>query len=178
MLFFIKPIARLLALLNSNSKPQAVAAAIACAFLLALIPAGNVLWIALFILTLVFKLNWGFELVFIALFKGPVIFLDRFLEPLGWKLMNISSVSSLIHKIDEIPGLFFLGLNNSLVIGGLVCGIIIWFPVFFLGKILVNLFREKISPGIARSKIVMSIKKAPFMSNFLNAFQQFSGMYE
>jgi uncharacterized protein (TIGR03546 family) len=178
MLFFIKPIAKLVALLNSNSKPQAVAAAVAFAFLLSLIPAGNALWVILFIITLICKLNWGFELVFIALFKGPVIFLDRFIEPVGWKLMNSAGVSSFLYRIEEIPGLIFLGLNNSLVIGGLIFGIILWVPVFLFSKLLVTLFREKISPAVARSKFVLAIKKAPVISKFLNAFQQYSGMYE
>lgn len=177
-MFIIKLIAKLVALLNSNSKPQAVSAAVAFAFLLALIPAGNVLWVILFIITLILKLNWGFELVFIALFKWLVVLLDPLIEPIGWKLMNFSAVSSMIYQIEEIPGLIFLGLNNSLMIGGLAAGIVLWVPVFILMKFLVTLFREKVSPVIARSKIVMSIKKAPVVSKFLSAFQQFSGMYE
>jgi len=178
MLFIIKPIAKLMALLNSNSKPQAVAAAIAFALLLALLPAGNLLWIVLFLLTLVVKLNWGLELVFIALFKTPVVFIDHLIDPLGWRILNIPFISSFIYRIEDIPVMFFLGLNNSIVIGGLVCGIVLWFPVYFLMKILVILFREKVSPGIARSKIIVSLKKAPVISQFLNAFHQFSGMYE
>ena len=177
MLFVIRPLAKLIAALNSNSKPGAVAAAVSSAFLLALIPSANLLWPVLFILTMAVRLNWGFELVFIALFKAFTGLIDPLIEPLGWAIMQNEFASAFIYRVNEMPVLTFLGLNDSLMAGGLTAGLIMWFPLYFLSKKLVTVFREKLSPRIARSKIVMAMKKAPFVSRFMDALRQFSGMY-
>lgn len=176
-MFFIKPIAKLIAALNSNSKPGAVAAAVSTAFLLALVPSLNLLWPLLFIISLIARLNWGFEIVFIALFKWLVPLIDPFIEPLGWRIMQSGMVSSLIYHINEIPGLIYLGLNNSLMIGGLLAGAAAWIPLFLLSVLTISLFRKKISPRIAKSKLVMSIKKAPVIGKLIEAVRQFSQVY-
>jgi uncharacterized protein (TIGR03546 family) len=177
MLFIIRPLAKLLAALNSNSKPGAVAAAVASAFLLALIPSANLLWAALFTVTMIIKLNWVFEIVFIALFKLLTGLIDPLIEPFGWRVMQNEAVSSFIYRVNEIPVLTFLGLNDSLMAGGLITGLVLWLPLYFITKMLVTAYREKLSPRIARSKIITAIKQAPFISRFLEALRQFSGMY-
>ena len=176
-MFFIKPIARLIAALNSNSKPGAVAAAVATAFLLALVPSFNLIWPVLFLISLLARLNLGFELVFIALFKWIVPLVDPLIEPLGWRIMQLDFVSSLIYRVNEIPGLIYLGLNNSLMVSGLIVGLAAWLPVFFLSRLIIVLFRKKISPKIAQSKFIAGIKRAPILGKLISTVNQFSDVY-
>lgn len=176
-MFFIKPIAKLIVALNSNTKPGAVAAAVATAFLLALIPSLNLIWPVLFLISLIARLNWGFEFVFIALFKLLVPLIDPLIEPMGWKILQSETVASLIYRINEIPGLVYLGLNDSLMIGGLITGIAGWLPVFFLARFIIVLFREKVSPKIARSKFIAALKRAPILGKLMLAVKQFSDVY-
>ena len=176
-MFFIRPIAKLIAALNSNTKPGAVAAAVAAAFLLSLIPSMNLLWPVLFFLSLIARLNWGFEFVFIALFKLAVPLIDPLIEPLGWKVLQSGAVSSLVYRINEIPGLIYLGLNDSLMIGGLIAGVAGWLPVFFLARLIIVLYREKLSAKIARSRFVAALNKAPILGKLLAAVRQFSEVY-
>ncbi len=173
-MFFIKPIAKLIAALNSNAKPGAVAAAVSFALLLALVPSFNLIWPVLFIISLLIRLNWGFEIVFIALFKWLVPLVDPLIEPIGWKILQSPHVSAFVYRINEIPGLIFLGLNDSLMIGGLAAGIAAWIPVFILSRLIVVLFREKVSPKIARSKFVAGLSKAPIIGQLMQAVRQFS----
>lgn len=176
-MFFIKPIAKLIAALNSNSKPGSVAAAVATAFLLALLPSINLIWPVLFLISIIARLNWGFEFVFIALFKWLIPLIDPLIEPMGWRVMQTDFVSLAIYRINEIPGLIYLGLNDSLMIGGLIVGLMAWFPVFFLSRIIIVIYRRKISPKIARSKFIAGIKKAPVIGKLIEAVQQFSQVY-
>ena len=177
-MFFVKPLAQLIAALNSNSKPGAVAAAVSTALLLSLIPSINLLWPALLLISLVAGLNWGFELVFLALFKWLVPLLDPFTEPLGWRILQTEAVSGLVYRLDQIPLGTFMGLNDSLMTGGLAVGIILWVPVFLLVRLLTVLFREKLTPRISRSKIVTAMKKVPFIGTLINAVRQFSEVYQ
>lgn len=176
-MFFIKPVAKLIAALNSNSKPGAVAAAVSTAFLLALIPSLNIFWPLLFLISLIVRLNWGFEIVFIALFKWLIPLVDPFVEPLGWRMLQSDMLSSLIYHINGIPGLIFLGLNDSLMIGGLLTGAAVWLPLFLLSILIISLYRKKLSPRIARSKFVLAITKAPIIGKLIEAVRQFSQAY-
>ena len=176
-MFFIKPVAKLIVALNSNTKPGAVAAAVSTALLLALIPSINLIWPVLFIISLIARLNWGFEFIFIALFKLLVPLIDPFLEPFGWKLLQSGFVSGLVYRVNEIPGLIYLGLNDSLMIGGLVAGVIAWIPVFFLSRLMIVLFRKKLSPLIARSKFIAAVKRAPILGKLIFTVKQFSEIY-
>ncbi|MDC7228123.1 MAG: TIGR03546 family protein [Spirochaetales bacterium] len=176
-MFFIKPVAKLIVALNSNTKPGAVAAAVATAFLLALIPSLNLVWPLLFIISLIARLNWGFEFVFIAVFKLIVPLIDPFIEPMGWRLLQSGPVSSLVYNVNEIPGLIYFGFNDSLMIGGLLAGIIAWVPVFFLSRFIIVLFREKLSPRIANSKFIAAVKRFPILGKLIAAVKQFSEVY-
>ena len=176
-MFFIKPIAKLIAALNSNSNPGAVAAAVSTAFLLALMPSVNLLWPLLFIISLILRLNWGFEIVFIALFKLIVPLIDPFIEPMGWKLLQSELVSSIVYRLNDIPGLVYLGLNDSLMTGGLVAGAVAWLPLYFLARLLIGLYRKKLAPKIAKSKFVAAVKKAPILGKLIAAVKQFSEAY-
>ncbi len=171
-MFFIKILARFIAMLDSNSKPGAVAAAVATAFLLALVPSLNLLWLVLFIISLIVRLNWGFELVFIALFKWIVPLIDPLIEPMGWAVLQSELVSSLVYRINEVPGLIFLDLNDSLMISGLIVGAAAWGPVFFLVRIITVIFRKKISPKIANSKIMKAIKKVPVLGKLVSSVKE------
>ena len=60
------------------------------------------------------------------------------------------------------------------MIGGLAAGIAAWIPVFILSRLIVVLFREKVSPKIARSKFVAGLSKAPIIGQLMQAVRQFS----
>lgn len=177
MFFILKILAKTLAALNSNGKPASIGAALCMAFLLAIIPAGNLLWISILLLSFLFRVHWGMELLFFLIFKGLSPLLTSWTEPLGWALMQKPAITALIYRINAVPFLFMADLNHSLTFGGLAAGIFAWLPLFFLTLFLVKLFREKISPAIARSKWMKAFQKSPLVATFSKALKQFSGMY-
>jgi uncharacterized protein (TIGR03546 family) len=62
-------IARIIASLNANQRPGEIAAGAAMGLLLALVPTGNLLWVALFVLTAFLKLNLGIELLVLVVLR-------------------------------------------------------------------------------------------------------------
>ena len=60
----LRGIVKLAVAMNSNRGEGEVAAAVAFALLLALIPAGNLLWFALLLATLLLKVNLAVEMLF------------------------------------------------------------------------------------------------------------------
>jgi len=177
VVFIIKVLAKTLAALNSNSKPISIAAAVSMAFLLALMPAGSLLWISLVLLSLLFRVHWGMELLFWLIFKGLAPVFYNWTEPFGWALMQKPALGNMIRHIYDIPLMFLSDLNHSLTIGGLTAGLIAWIPLTMLTILMVRLFREKISPAIARSTWMKALQKTPLIGKLTQAIRQFSGLY-
>jgi uncharacterized protein (TIGR03546 family) len=62
-----------------------------------------------------------------------------------------------------MPFVPFSNFNNTLVMGGVAAGIILWIPSFFLFKTLIPLYRNHVAPKIRESKIIKKIAKFPLL---------------
>lgn len=170
-------IAKLVAGLIANRRPGEVAAGVAFGLLLALLPPGNLLWPLFLASTFFLKLNHGVELAALGIFRLVVPAADPLLDEVGFRILTASSLRSLWSGIYEIPLLPFTRFNNSIVMGGLVAGIVLWVPVFFISRAGVVGFRTHIQPRIAESRIVKAFTRIPLVSKFAQALRRFRGTY-
>lgn len=170
-------IAKLVAGLIANRRPGEVAAGIAFGLLLALVPAGNLLWIGLFVVTFFLKLNLGAELAALGVLRLVVPTADPLLDQIGFAVLNAPELDTLWRALAEIPLVAFTRFNNSIVMGGLVAGVALWLPVFFLSRAGVVVFRARIQPRIAESRIVKAFTRIPLVSKFGQALRRFRGAY-
>ena len=171
-------IARILAGLYSNRRPGEVAAAIACAVVLALMPANNLLWYTLLILLFFVQVNQAVALVFIALLSPFSALVDPALHRVGYTILTIDSLHPFFTWLSNVPLMPFTRFNNSLVLGGLVVGLIAWIPVFLLSRILVMAFRLNVVPRIASSKPVQAIMKVPLVNKLAGATRHWYGVFQ
>ena len=170
-------IAKLVAGLIANRRPGEVAAGIAFGLLLALLPAGNLLWIGLFVLTFFLKLNLGAELAALGVLRLIVPAADPLLDQIGYAVLTAPGLDTLWRGLAEIPPVAFTRFNNSVVMGGLIAGVVLWLPVFFLSRASVVVFRARIQPRIAESRIVKAFTRIPLVSKFGQALRRFRGAY-
>jgi len=166
----IKATAKLLVALNGNVKKDQIAAGLAWGLLLGLVPIG-ILWIALFIVTFFFNHNHGtkiFGMAFIKLLMlipGPnqLPLIPQAIDALGWYILNLESLNPVLTSMYNMPFVPFTKFNNTLIAGGVICGIILWIPSFFLSMALIPLYRNNIAPKIRESKAVKKILKFPLL---------------
>jgi uncharacterized protein (TIGR03546 family) len=62
-----------------------------------------------------------------------------------------------------MPFVPFTNFNNTLVMGGLVSGIVLWLPVFLFFMGFIPLYRNTIAPFIKNLKFVQAISKSPLL---------------
>ncbi|MFA7567741.1 MAG: TIGR03546 family protein [Alkalispirochaeta sp.] len=170
-------IARIIAALNANRRPGEIAAAVATGVLLALMPAGNLLWIGIFTATLFLKLNFGMELLVIAILKGIVPLADPALHSLGAAVLTNERLYPLFTALYNVPIVPFTRFNNTVVAGGFVAGVVLWIPLFFLSRLLVVVYRKKVHPRIANSKLVKAFQRIPFVSRITRLARKFQRVY-
>ena len=166
----IKPIAKLIVALNGNIKKSQIAAGFSWGLLLGLIPAGrNIFWIALFVASFFFKNHHASKLLVMAVIKLLAGAIAPLVDVAGWEILHIEALQPLFTSLYNMPFVPWTKFNNTLVAGGLVSGIILWLPVFFLISFLVPLYRSNVVPKIRNSKILAAIKKMPLVAPLLEA---------
>jgi len=166
-----KGIAKLLIALNGNVSKTQIAAGFAWGVLLGLVPAGNAFWIVLFLLTFFFTHHHGAKIAALAVLKIVYALLAYRIDAVGWYVLHIDSLNGFFTKLYNMPFVPFTKFNNTLVMGGLVSGIILWIPIFCLFTALIPFYRNKIGPKIRESKIVKTIVKFPLFSLIDNALK-------
>lgn len=166
-MFILKQIFKFFSVLNSNQKPEELAGGIAFALLLGLVPAGNLTWWGVIILTYFLKVNFGIEMLFLVLFKLLAFLVAGPQNSLGVWILTQPSLQGLFTRWANTPIVPFTRFNNGLVMGGLVIGILAWLPSFFLFQSLVKAYRKHLQEKIAKSKFVKAIKKAPLISGLV-----------
>lgn len=164
----IKWIVGFFSALNSNQRPGEVAGGIAFAFLLALMPPGNLLWMAVFTLTFFLKINSGMMTVFLLIFKIFAWLLDPLLHVIGYQVLTMPALNAFFAGLYNAPLMPFTKFNNTIVLGGFILGVVLWIPVFILFNILVRFYRDKLADKLRNSKLVQFFMKIPVLSSIIN----------
>jgi uncharacterized protein (TIGR03546 family) len=167
----IKGIAKLILALNGNVSKTQIAAGFAWGILLGLIPAGNAFWIVLFLISFFFTHHHGGKIAALAIIKILYPIIAYPIDSIGWSVLHIDSLNKFFTKLYNMPFVPFTKFNNTLVMGGLVSGLILWLPIFFLFIALIPLYRNTLGPKIRNSKIVRAIVKFPLISAIDNAIK-------
>ncbi|MDC7235181.1 MAG: TIGR03546 family protein [Spirochaetales bacterium] len=167
-------ISKILVALNSNSRPGELASGIAFGFCLALIPKGNLLWIIIFSIAFLLKHNLAAMLLSLLLFPPLASLMDPLLHNTGQLILTMPAFQSFFTTLYNLPVLPWLKFNNTIVMGAFLWNLILWLPLFFLFRQLVVVYRKKVAPRLAESKLVKSLKKVPWVSKILSAYNKLS----
>jgi len=165
-----KPIGKLIVALNGNVKKSQIAAGIAWGVLLGLIPGGSFLWVVLFLGSFFFSHHhWSkiFAMTIVKLLSPLFIY---FIDAIGWEILNYEAFQPFFTTLYNMPFVPFTRFNNTLIMGGLAGGIVLWLPAFIVFMALIPLYRNHIAPIIRNSKLVKTVAKSPFLKFIDNAF--------
>jgi len=160
----LKAIAKLILALNGNVSKSQLAAGFAWGALLGLVPAGNFFWIVLFLVSFFFMHNHGAKIFSLAIIKLLSPFIVMGLDSVGWTVLHIEALRPVFITMYNMPFVPFTKFNNTLVMGGIVSGIVLWLPIFFIFLALIPLYRNHVASKIRDSKIVRTIAKFPLFS--------------
>jgi uncharacterized protein (TIGR03546 family) len=159
----IRTIAKVIALLNSNSRAGEVGAGIAYGLLLALIPGGNLLFYLLFALAFLLKINLGLTIVSLFVFSIFVPLFDPLLDQLGLWVLTLPSLYEGYTGAYGTPVVPWTRFNNTLVMGGLVAGAVLFVPATLLFTRLVRLYRDRVHARFMQSKLVKRFTQIPLV---------------
>ena len=164
-------IAKLLKALNVNTNPGEIAHGIACGFLLGLMPQSNLLWYLIFIFVLFIKIHRPSYLLMILLGSSVAVLLDPLFDGVGYSVLTVSSLYGFYARLIDIPFVSFTKFNNTVVMGSLVCGLVLYVPVYVLARVLVRLWRKYGVPAMRHSRIIKIVNQVPIVSKIVSAVE-------
>lgn len=157
----LKGIINFIKALNGNLKKSQIAAGAAWGVLLGLVPLSNPFGIVLFVFSFFFNHNHAGKIIGMVVIKIFSALILPQLDVLGWWILNIDSLQPLFTTMYNMPFVPFTKFNNTLVMGGLVAGIVLWLPVFIFFMIFIPIYRNFISSKLKESKFVQKLSKIP-----------------
>jgi uncharacterized protein (TIGR03546 family) len=164
----IQIIAKLIVALNGNVKASQIAAGFSWGLLLALVPAGNLLWLALFLISFVLKHHHVTKLFIMLVVKLLLPVLAMRIDAVGWWVLNLEVLRPYFIILSNTPFVPFTKFNNTLVMGGFCLGVGLFIPSYILMRLFVPLYRNTLAPKIRDNKIVKALKNIPIISSIGN----------
>ncbi|MCP4194373.1 MAG: TIGR03546 family protein [Planctomycetaceae bacterium] len=133
---YFKPIRDLLRIFSHENSPRQLALAIALGLIIGLLPKGNLIAVSLTILMFTLRVNLGAGLTTTFLVSLFASGLDPLTHAIGLRVLGHPSSYAHLSAWHQLPVVPWTSLNNTVVIGGLLLGIALFYPVYHLAEML------------------------------------------
>ena len=160
----IKAVVKLFKALNANVNPGEIAHAFSCGILLGLMPKDNLLWYLVFVFILFIRINKPMYLIMILIAATFSPVMDGLFDTVGYAFLTIPQFSGFFGWLLEVPFVGFTKFNNSVLMGSLLCGLVLYVPMYFLGRLFVSLWRKHIAAAIRQTKLVKLLSNLPVVA--------------
>jgi uncharacterized protein (TIGR03546 family) len=118
------------ALKGRADNPRGLAWAFALGVLLGLMPKGNLIAAVIVVVILGSKVNGGIAMITAALVSFTALIIDPLLHQIGLTVLTHQSLYPIWHKLYQWPLAPWSNFNHTLVMGGLVLGLILLYPSY------------------------------------------------
>lgn len=155
-------LAKLLKALNSEAEPGQIALAFALSLVVALTPIMSLHNVLIILLAFVLRTNLSAFFVGVAAFSALAWFIDPFTARLGETVLNAPALQDTWNTLYQQAFWRMTAFNHTLVMGGLIVGIIALIPAFLLFRFLVTQYRSRLLSWVNRFRVVQLLKGSKF----------------
>lgn len=166
----LKAIIKFFKAINKNSHPGEIAHAICCGMMLGFMPKNNALWYILAVCFIFMRIQKGAFVIFTLLFSLLAPVLDPLFDNIGFFALTLDFLQPVFTFLAKVPLVSFTRYNNTIVMGSLLSGIILYIPVYFLGRLFVQLWRSHLVPFVRKLKLVKVVSKLSIVSKIKEAW--------
>ena len=164
----LSKIFKLFKALNANVNPGEIAHAFSCGLLLGFLPKNNLLWYLIFVFFLFVRINKPMYILMTLLGSALSVGLDPLFDAIGYRILTVGSLEGFYASLLEIPFVAFTKFNNSVVMGALAFGIVLYIPFYFLGRLFVFSWRKWLAPVLRNSRVFKAIYKLPLIEKIVS----------
>ena len=134
--------------INANAHPGDIAHAVALGLFLAILPKNNLTFTFLFFLSIFIRINKGAFFISFILFGFVTPFMDILINNIGFWAVQLSFLRPIFIALENIPFVALFKLSNTMVLGGIIWGLILYIPVYILTRIIIAKYRKYMQPAV------------------------------
>ena len=134
--------------INANAHPGDIAHAVALGLFLAILPKNNLTFTFLFFLSIFIRINKGAFFISFILFGFVTPFMDVLINNIGFWAVQLSFLRPIYIALENIPFVALFNLSNTMVLGGIIWGLILYIPVYILTRIIIAKYRKYMQPAV------------------------------
>src|SRR5688572_21264994 len=157
-MFWLSYLKNLIKAFHGDVSPNQLAAGFAVGMIIGLVPKLGLMGLLLWCVVLFFRVHFGMATAAAILFALLSVATDPLAEKLGFSVLATSSLQGFWTALYNTPIIPFTSFNNTLVIGNLTLGLVLFLPIFFAFKRFVLLYRERYREKVMRWKIIQAFK--------------------
>ena len=134
--------------INANAHPGDIAHAVALGLFLAILPKNHLTFTFLFFLSIFIRINKGAFFISFILFGFVTPFMDIIINNIGFWSVQLSFLRPIFIALENIPFIALFKLSNTMVLGGIIWGLILYIPVYILTRIIIAKYRKYMQPAV------------------------------
>ncbi len=152
--------------LHGGSDARHLAAGFALGAAMGLTPKGN-LFAALFILVFILlRVNKGMALLTATAFTPVGYAIDGLAHKVGLALLKSGALAGLWTALYDLPIIPLTRFNNTVVLGNLVIGLALYWPLYKLALVLVAWYSANVAAKVEKLKLVQALKGARWYQSY------------
>lgn len=138
--------------------PKSVGLAFAFGFILGLIPKNNLTAQIIFIFAFIFKTNIPFFFLSTIIFSYFSFLTDKITDPVGYFILTNKIFENFFVWMYNLPIVPWTDFNNTVVMGGIVVGIVLFYPVYLFSKNIAERYFIDLAKRLAENRIIKFLK--------------------
>lgn len=154
----INQIAKVLKILNSETRPSQISLALCFSCIAGLTPFMSLHNLFILLAVLVLRVNLSAFILGLACFSGIAYVFDPLFHRLGLTLLNAPALQSLWTALYNITFFRLLHFNNTIILGSFLAALLISIPFFFLANWLIVRYRQTLLAWVRKTRIAQAFK--------------------
>ncbi|MDR9502163.1 MAG: TIGR03546 family protein [Desulfurivibrionaceae bacterium] len=150
----LRLIAKLLKVLNSDAQPGQISLGFCLAMVAGLTPLLSLHNLLVLLLVCVLRANLAAFLLSLLLFTGIAYLFDPLFSQLGLALLTAPPLQALWSALYDMALFRLENFNNSIVMGSLAASLVLFFPLYLLGNLLIRKYRDHVLRWVKKSRLM------------------------
>ena len=147
-------IAKVLKVLNSESRPGQISMALCLSMIAGLTPLFSPHNLLVLLVILLFRVNLSAFILGLAVFKGVAYLLDPLFHWIGLSVLTAKPIQGLWTVLYNSTLWRIERFNNSVLMGSLLFSLMLFVPVYLILNLMIRQYRERVLAWVRKTQIM------------------------
>ncbi len=154
MISLLRPLRFITQTLTEETSPRQMALGIALGMIVGLVPKDNLVAVVCLFILCASRVNLGLGFVSAFLFSWIGYWMDPLSHYIGSRLLTAESLNTNWTWFFDQPVTPWTDLNNTVVLGSLIIGVVLFYPVYRISIPVVKTYSPKVENRLKKFRIV------------------------